>query len=526
MTTKGLPEDGITQMFLPVSYEEATTLFSKETLIQKLMDFVVPLEREEERIIKHLRRASSSGKIVFLYGAPGSGKSTFIESLGWRRHIGLRKLLHVNAADYLPPSGLNEVLGVVRDAASQAAKERDVGPTALVLDYLENLDGYEDNQVRGFYRALNGILRPSPILVIWPVVSLEDARRMIAYSEGISGTMFTKGEEIIEFEGPPLDRFVSIAETTIEVVNSGKKLTDFSLTRGDLEDVLEKVEGKTQADRVIRRYLEQVKDVWTEKSGYLASAVSKIPKFSEVWFVICHNKAEDVVKQFARRGENTEDAWLANHDSLYEYVKGTQRAGYWSARKLQMAINGVLKTRILFLPTNCVVAAITAYSTNDEIRDLVLQHGGSKNWTQKNRVLQYFESTPLYRQLDRRAPLIGKRKSGPGVQAINLADPAFTALNAWLASEKGHDSVINTAIAAMLSDKLGLQFDAIEVGKPHPWIPNVIPDIRLDPRDGRRHINLEFHFTNNKQPNVVADYCLRKMQVYLQQVEHYLSLAD
>ena len=502
------------------------TLFSHESLVQKLMDFVVPLEPEEEKIIRHLARASASGKILFIYGEPGSGKSTFIESLGWRRHIGLRKITHINAADYLPPSGLTEVLRAIQQLAQQAIRERDLGPTVLVLDYLENLEGYDDTTVKGFFRSLNGILRSAPILILWPVVDRDDAERMISYSEGISGTMFTKSEEIHDFSGPPFDRFVSIAETTIGVANSGRPLTDFALTRGDLEDALEKLRLRTQSDRVIRRYLESVKDIWTEKSGFLQHALAKIPRFTEVWFVICHTKAEDIVKSFARRGDNPDDAWVANHDALYEYVKGTQRAGFWTARKLQMAISGVIRTRIIYVPTNAVVAAIAAYApTSSTVRQLVLQQGGSKNWTQPSRAQAYFESTPLFRQLLGMTPLVGKRKSGPGIEAINKAGPAFSAINEWLSSGPGHDAIINRAIADLLRAKVGDGFEAIEVGKPHPWIPNVVPDIRLDPKDARRHICLEFHFTNRKQPNDVADYCLRKMQVYLQQVEHYINIS-
>lgn len=509
---------------LPVSYEEVTTLFSHDMLVQKLMDFVLPLETEEEKVIRHIARGRTSGKIVFIHGEPGSGKSTFVESLGWRKHLGLRMILHVNCSLHFPPLGLTDTLRQLNDIAIRAAKEKDLGPTVAVLDYLENLEGYDEQSIRGFFRALNGVLRASPLIVLWPVVSLADAQKMITVSEGLSGTMFTKGEEIIHFSGPPLEKFVSITEATISVANEGKPLTDFGLTRGDLEEALLRLTKKTASERVLRKYLESVKDIWSEKSGYLKQAVDKIPKFAEVWFVICHTKAEDIVKTFARRGDRVEDAWLANHDALYEYVKDTQRASTWNARKLQLAINGFMTTRILYIPTNSLVAAIAAYGDNPTVRQLILSNGGSKNWTQKARAAKYFRSTPLYRQLAGTPPLVGKRKSGPGLAAIVKAEPAYVALNKWLASDPGHDSVFNNAVAALIKEVLGDSFDRVLVGKPHPWIPNVVPDIRCDPAGQKRHISIEFHFTNNKQPNEVADYCLRKMATYLQQIEHYLSI--
>ncbi len=510
------------ELQLPVSYEEAKQLFSQETLVQKLMDFVVPLENDEERIIKHLTRAKVSGKILFIFGLPGSGKSTFIESLGWRKHIGIRRLHHLPAAHHHPPDGLTAVLRDLQELARQATTERALGPTAIVVDYLESLDGFEDEAVRGFFRALNGILRGSPLLLLWPVVNESDVKKMISFSEGVSGTMFTKGEEIMRFSGPPADRFVNIAETTISVANDGRPITDFGLTRGDLDEIVLGQSKAVQSDRVIRRYLESVRETWTEKSGYLSTAVSKIPKFSEVWFIICHTKAEEVVKQFVRRGDAVDDAWTANHDALYEYVKGTQREGFWTARRLQLAISGVLRTRILFIPTNCMVAAIAAYTQNNKLRQLIIDNGGSRNWLLTARALKYFESTPLFRQLSGDPPLVGKRKSGPGYQAIIKADPAFEAINRWLSKDKGHDSILNAAIGSMIKEKLGSRVD-IHVGKKHPWIPNIVPDIRVDPKGAKRHINLEFHFTNKKQPNEVADYCLRKMQSYLQQVELYIG---
>lgn len=509
---------------LPVSYEEAKTLFASESLIQKLMDFVIPLESEEEAVIHHLTTATASGKILFLLGSPGSGKSTFIESLGWRRHIGIRKIVHINASAWHPPEGLTQGLRELQSVMQQSAAERDLGPTVIVFNYLESLDGHQDASIKGFFRSLNGMLRSSPVLIIWPVVNRDDAKRMINFSEGVSGTMFTKGKEIHEFQGPPIEKFISIAETTIGVANSGLSLTDFSLTRGDLEDALHKFNKRTHSEKVIRKYLELVKEVWTEKSGYINTALARIPKFTEVWFVICHPKAEEVVKAFARRGTSAEDSWSANHDALYEYVTGTQRAGFWTARKLQMAINGVIRTRILYVPTNAVVAAIATYAPlNSHVRKIILDNGGSKNWTQSHRAQQYFTSTPLYRQLVGQTPLVGKRKSGPGAEALEKAAPAFQAINKWLTSDPGHDGVLNNAIGELLRKKVSARFEKIEVGKPHPWIPNVIPDIRLDPIDAKRHICLEFHFTNNRQPNEVADYCLRKMQIYLQQVEHYIN---
>lgn len=95
----------------------------------------------------------------------------------------------------------------------KARANRDLGHTAIVLDYIENLEEQDHTKIRAFFRTLNGLLRSSPILILWPVTDLHDVKTMIGYASAVSSTVFVKGKEILSFSGPPISAYPSIAKT-------------------------------------------------------------------------------------------------------------------------------------------------------------------------------------------------------------------------------------------------------------------------------------------------------------------------
>ncbi len=122
--------------------------------------------------------------------------------------------------------------------------------------------------------------------------------------------------------------------------------------------------------------------------------------------------------------------------------------------------------------------------------------------------------------MDQAAPA-GKRKGGPAADALKKARPAYEALVKH-ASASGRDRHYNKAIAAALADILPKRRFKVIAEKPHQWIPSITPDVNVEaPRD--RIVCLEFHYTNQKTPNVVAGYVLKKLDRYMRQLEYYLK---
>jgi hypothetical protein len=337
--------------------------------------------------------------------------------------------------------------------------------------------------------------------------------------------MFVHKRDTINLAGPALEEFPSIAETTLQVMNNGALLGDFGITRGDLEEILDELRELPVEDRTLRKYLEFTEERWLITSNYVNELKQNIPKPTEVWFVFPYPGAESVVRNFSRKGAQVEDAWLASHDAFFEYVLGTQRAAFWDAKKLQLAIAGVLKTRIFFQPTHATIAAIRSFTTNDAVRSLVDNELNKAGLRQPQKAKQSLCTSPVYRQLISEPPTVGKRKSGPAFAAEKEAEVVYDKLVKWISSGIGSDRPYNNAIArcleAALADDNSVADFLVFCEKEHPYIPNIRPDILVDTPE--KTICIEFHYTNQKQPNIIADYVLAKLKVYMEQVELMLA---
>lgn len=227
----------VSDLTLPTMYEDIRSELeaSGESYVAKLMQFVQPVESAEADLAEiATQMGQGSGRVVFLLGEPGSGKSTFIESLAWRRHLPFTELEEVDCGS-VTGNTLNYLLKRINHVPDSSEEEGKY--TVLVVNYLEHLEGQKEGDIKSFFRSLNGILRKKSILIVWPVTNIEDAKKMIKHAKRVSNTMFHKGKEIVKFKGPKRGRYEEIAKNTISVLNDGLTIEDFNLTNADLEEV-------------------------------------------------------------------------------------------------------------------------------------------------------------------------------------------------------------------------------------------------------------------------------------------------
>ncbi|WP_157835121.1 ATP-binding protein [Xanthomonas sp. SHU 199] len=507
----------MSELVLETSFEEVRARFDESVAVEKFIEFVEPLPEVEAQISEIAGALKNSGKLVFILGQPGIGKSTFIQSLSWRPSLKVSGLHQIDASTFtsdLKLLGLYQELVRIGDVAE---KVKDKGPAYVVINYLENLSEFEPEDIKGFFRRLNGLLRTRPLLLIWPVTQRDDVQLMRGHAADVSGTLFYRTKEVIDFPGPPTEKFVDIAKRTISVLNDGMELSDFSLTNDDLEEVFDEFKGLPEIQRTLREYLEMLKERWRKTTGYQEQIRSKIPTSTEVWFIFSYEDAESVVSQFVRRSQRIEDNWAAIHDKLFEYVHGnTQRSSVWNAKRLQIALYGALKTRILFLPTNTLVSCAAAYSESPAL-DAVLS-GVPQPWRDKGDAKRTLSRTPLYKQLKGELSPQGKRKGGPAALAMREAAPHFESMVDWMVNDGGSDKVVNKAVAKALQELSGVE---VSPDKSHPWIPNLVPDLFI--QLAHKQICIEFHHTTKSEPGVIADYVLRKLNIYMNQLEQMLG---
>lgn len=508
----------MSDLILPTSFEEVRLTFDSSKADQKLMEFIEPLNEVEVEINEIAAGVTRAGKVVFILGRPGTGKSTFLQSLSWRPHIKIRSLIEINATEVCSDGNIRGLFSEISRCATIARSMVDKGPTCLIINYLENLENFDIGEIKAFFREVNGLLRSAPILVLWPVTSRDDVEQMQEYASAVSTTIFPRNKAVINFPGPSEDKFVDIVKRTISVLNEGKELSSFSLTSNDLEEVFANFMELPREQRNIREYLELVNERWRHASGYQAKIRSDIPKSNEVWFVFAYANAESVVGQFSRKSQRIEDSWSTIHDKLFEYIPKSQRSAKWDAKRLQLALYGAIKTRIMFMPTNSLISCVASFNQAPALRNFLLTLEIPKNWTEKKEAKRSFSNTPLVKQLTSELYPIGKRKGGPAAKALEVADPLFAALTNWISSSGGSDVPINRAIADVIKEVTA--FDA-RPNSPHPWIPNIIPDILVDLP--HKQICIEFHFTNRDAPGVIADYVLEKLDVYMDQLTAFLN---
>jgi len=507
------------QLVLPSSYESILKELEKTGDVQaRMMEFVQPVEAAEAELAIVNAELGESGKVLLLLGSAGAGKSTFIESLSWRPHLEIARPQHIDASAFPTGELLQKLLEQVRRIAAQSSPQQ-AKTTTIVIDYLENLADQSSSSVKAFFRTLNGVLRQHRILIVWPVTSRGDADEMLKHASDVSGTVFPRDREIVEFNGPPRELYPTIVSQTISVLNGGRALDEFNLTVEDLDGILTGNDDPQFEPRTIRQFIETVYEHWKRTNGFIEQIHNRIPRQTEVWFVFPYPEAEATVSQFVRKTTRIETAWTPLHAKLYEYIHGTQRAADWTPTRLQLAIGGALTTRIVFVPTNALVTAVAAYGPDALAAAGFPIEELPTSWRKKSAAIDRLKTTPLLRHLLAEEPKMGMRRSGPAATALQRAAEPYAKLASWTSgSGSGSDTVINRAIASALRDALGVSDQEVIPEAVHPWIPNITPDIRVD-TDPNRHICIEMCYTNRSEAHVVADYVLRKLDRYMRQLE-------
>ncbi|MEG4068821.1 ATP-binding protein [Microcoleus sp. Pol14C6] len=527
--------DEILELIIPETYEETLQQEVNQQKISQnlalMAQFITPVIEFEEKIIQVVSQIKLSGYLLFLYGISGVGKSTFISSLEWRSHIPIKKIHSINARK-LPSDNsdvkLKELLKRINEVTETFFQETNNRPEqekfCIVIDYLENLQDEDEKNVRAFFRDLNGLFREYPILIIWPVTDKQDLETMQDFAKSFSSTMFHQKIPTLEFTGPPIEEYPTIAKNTIAFFNQGRTCYDFQLNDEDFNNIIKnKYEEKPKDRLIIREYLREIRDLSRDRTQYTQQLMQTVPKPTEVWFIFSYPEAESVVAQFAKQSDNINEMWNANYNALFTYIKeNNQRKADWKPGRLTLALNGILTTKIMYLPTNALVSCIAAYSKEAKIpiskEDFLQEYGVLNHWFAKRNAKNTLSTTPLYLQLLSRPITAGKRKSGTVEKGLTNATIPFQKINKDIVNNKISDSLLNKSLYLALQDLYQESNLSFSCEKPHPNLPNIRPDILVNAKN-EKYIALEFCYTVNDTPGHLAGYVLSKLNTYMKQLE-------
>lgn len=511
------------ELLLPISFEEIRSELGEN--LSRMMEFFVPIHQIEQEISLIATSIKHSGKLVLIHGKPGVGKSTFIQSLKWRNHIPVKEVYNVDTTNASIFKHTEPKLPKLLQVISEACDRNNIFPNkngafVFVIDYLESLSGEDPNLRKAFFQSLNGILRQKPILILWPITELADINLIKDYSSAVSGTLFYRGKEAINFRGPSKEQFSKILKNTISVLNTGYTYSDFLLTEGDFDVLLDMLENKGSF-YTLRDYIIEVSELWKRRTNQTEQILSKIPKQTEIWFVFCMPEAEQLVTQFARKSKNIDDCWDAYFTKLDEYTHDNQKEAFWAPNRLQLAISGVFKTKTIYISTNALVSCVAAYGKDSKSYDKIdwESSGIFSNWYNKTTAKKFMNNSPLVKQLLDKPVQFGNARGGSVKQSLEMSKKVYAEINAvcsnYIPARDGSDKPFNKIIASALTDLLPLYKVSTET--PHPWLNNIIPDIMIEKSD--RLICLEFHYTKKTVPSAIADYVLKKLDTYMRQIE-------
>ncbi|NMF58529.1 ATP-binding protein [Pseudanabaena yagii GIHE-NHR1] len=538
-------EDSV--LFLPETYESIVKKIGRDNA--ELANFVIPVTQFEKEIIQILADISTAGYLVFLYGVSGVGKSTFTGSLKFQKYIPVQKIVSIDATTLdrnTDQPKLKLLLETIRLESESFFKDHDEQASndklCIVIEYLENLEDEDQNKVIAFFRDLNQFLRKYGVLIIWPVTERSYLEKMQNYAKSFSSTIFHDRTPSIDFTGPSIDDYPTIAKKTIMFFNGGKSCYEFQLNDDELEKLKQDYLKKPKEKHLIRDYLRDVKKLWQRRTNYLAKVVSNIPKPMEVWFIFSYPHAEGVVAGFAKKTPDIpNEMWNADYRSLNAYINdNNQRKATWNSERLTFALTStMLTTKIMYLPTNALISCIASYGRDANLKinkDELLDKDKfniPEAWFNKYAAKKALKSTPLYLQilelqtsanptsLGKPKFTAGKRKSGKVVEGLKNATKAFEKFNERISaknSQRISDNSLNKSLCLALKDLLE-EYDNISLDSEqfHPYLNNIKPDILIEMEE--KIICVEMCYTNDNTPGYLADYVLKKLNTYMTQLQ-------
>jgi len=428
-------------------------------------------------------RASRQGKLLFIQGDPGSGKTSLAEALAI--YLGNA----VGAVLTSPPDfelALPELPGWI-------AKERariNVSPDKLVV---VNLDGREITSADrpatvAAMTNLNALLRRTPdMLLLWPIINRSFADDAIEQLSQVGGQTALSVRRVHQVIGIPQERYYDVLALILQVM--GVTLADAAVSSREAQDMV--TTSKNLGD-----YLEAIQGLVVSRYD-LGELGGKLPKIS---FVVSSNADANPICRMLRRG----NGYLIDPDRLLQFSRANiaddwRRRATTNARHALPFIASLFDAKLLSVSSSAVVNAC-AFAEDTSLGSMVRVHYpspvSSNAW---NSMVNSSFARALLGQED-----VGRGASSP-------SDAILKAYKDLQAVSKTKHRALNEAIMRVIETYvIGLPTPQFEY---HPVVGKELrADVWLDRPD--RPETLEFTHRADVTEAVVSSYILTKLQDY------------
>lgn len=250
-------------LFVPDRYD-----ILKRKAPGQIREIIHPVERALDFIddIYVDMSASCRGRFLIVRGESGTGKSTFLHTIGMFRD-GV-EVVTISASE-----SIELVLSSLSPCSS--------GLRVVVLEGREALTDVSNEILEKSIHVINSFVRTEEgecTLVAWPVNRDDLALKLseLAMELGAEALVGT-GDPVFRFLGPEKNDFTSIAKSTIAVLNEGASVHDLGISEEQLKCFL-------AASNTIGGFLAQIRSELLKNQAELKSLVAK--EKCRIWTVV------------------------------------------------------------------------------------------------------------------------------------------------------------------------------------------------------------------------------------------------
>ena len=369
-----------------------------------------------------------TGRLYIINGVTGSGKTTFLNSIG----------LFVDGISIHTVKGMSlDTRGAIEN--SLTLLQRDPNKISIVImEGREAPGSLRDDELDILLTTLNADLRSGVgrrTLFVIPTTHPSLAQTISERAATIGG-MTSRVRPFYVFEGPPRSEYMSIINETVSAFNEARTLLDYGIS-SELAKAIAESTGS------IGQFIESCHQEITSKRQILEANASEVKhKRVHLWMVFCSyeqdlRRSYDIVRALTIGGKQT---------AQVSRILGGQSKEVrdWQGREAEFAqIASYLDLRIMYIPLRTALAVFTAFAPEGVLKNFKEQ-GLIQRETVKVRAQESIANTAIG------AFLKGQDFSDDPLKRGNLTDQQYELFQEIMKIAANDETVLNSMIAESL----------------------------------------------------------------------------
>jgi DNA (cytosine-5)-methyltransferase 1 len=343
------------KLILPTRWEILSREAEKKTV--PLKPLIVPVENSISEIRRELRRIEETGmgRLYVLSGITGTGKTTFLNSLG-------------NFLDDVAVYTISEMNLERRESIKTRLDSLQRGLhkfSIVVLEGRETPGTLKDEEIDILLTTLNADFRSDigrRTLFVIPTTESVVAQS-ISHRAATIGGMTSHDRPFYVFVGPPKSKYYAITNDTVQALNESRSLLEYGISEQDGKAIAEASRSIGMFIESCHRKIDEQRDI-TE-----AHALDIKRKRIHLWIVFCSKEESPRSNYDIIRALTTGDYQRAQVDRIL--TGESEPARHWQSKEgIFGQASQYLDLRIMYLPLRTATAIATAYGHKEFIERL------------------------------------------------------------------------------------------------------------------------------------------------------------